>query len=47
MKSSEIISDMLKLMSKVRQFEREHANISIPVKVACKVHFLDFKKQTA
>ena len=46
MKSSEIISDMLKLMSKVRQFEKEHANVSI-VKVACKVHFLDFKKQTA
>ena len=47
MKSAEIIQDMLKLISKIRQFEKENSIVQPSVQPSKNVHHLDFRKRTA
>lgn len=47
MKSAEIISDMLKLMSKIREFEKQNLQVQTIVQPSKNIHHLDFRKRTA
>ena len=47
MKSAEIISDMLKLMSKIREFEKQNLQIQVNVQPSKNIHHLDFRKRIA
>ena len=47
MKSAEIISDMLKLISKIREFEKQNLTVQPQVQPSNNVHHLDFRKRTA
>ena len=46
MKSAEIISDMLRLMSKIREFEKQNVQVQINVQLPKNVHQLDFRKRS-
>ena len=47
MKSAEIISDMLALIRKIRQFEKQTNQILEPIKKVNNVHYIEFKQRTA
>lgn len=47
MKSAEIISDMLKLMSKIREFEKQNLQLQPNVPQSKNIHHLKFRKQIA
>ena len=45
MKSAEIISDMLKLMSKIREFEKQNLQVQPIVQPSNNIHYLNFRKR--
>lgn len=45
MKSAEIIADMLKLISKIREFEKQNATVQPQVQPLTNVHHLNFRKR--